>query len=313
MKSAIKNLLPDSGRKNLSKQFHRIRNLGLDHNPGEDLEALRKKMNLYFKLFPAQRKQYQKELDFINHRSDPKHKFSFILPYEFIHRHDIMKVDVNMDEDAGLLYVSHNGQRLYYSWEHKIPGKVAYTYNNICIEQNENSPHRYLTEKFNVSEGDTVLDIGAAEGNFALDVVERAGRVIIFETDEKWIEALRHTFKPWRDKVEIINKFVGDKDSGDTVTLRTVLNGTKADFIKMDVEGAENSILRSSRDLLESSHGLRLAVCTYHADGDAGETEKILKSCGYECNFSDGYMLFIFSHMKPPYFRKVLMRAEKSV
>lgn len=313
MKSSIRNFIPAEGRKNLSKQFHRLKNLGLDHNPGEDLDALRKKMNLYFKFFPAQRKQYEKELDFINTHSDPKYKFSFILPYKFINRHDIMKVSVSIDEDAGLLYVTHKGKKLYYSWDHKIPGKVAYTYNNICIEQDELSPHRYLTGNFDVREGDTVLDIGAAEGNFALDVVERAGRIIIFETDEKWIEALRHTFKPWKDKVEIINKFVGDKDSGDTVTLKSVLSGTKADFIKMDVEGAENSILRSSRDLLESSHGLRLAVCTYHADGDAEETEKILKSCGYDCNFSDGYMLFLFSHLKPPYFRKVLMRAEKSV
>jgi precorrin-6B methylase 2 len=188
---------------------------------------------------------------------------------------------------------------------------VRYAYNNICIEQDERSPHRYLSEGFDVEEGDTVLDIGAAEGNFSLDVIERAGRVYIFETDENWIEALKLTFEPWKDKVRIINKFVSNIDNEKCITLEKMFADEKIDFIKMDVEGAEVEILESSKKILDSSNDLKLAVCTYHTSRDKAAIEEILTKCNYACEATSGYMLFIFSVLTPPYFRSVLLRARK--
>ena len=75
-----------------------------------------------------------------------------------------------------------------------------------------NSPHRYLTESFTIGQNDVLADIGAAEGNFSLAVIEKVKKIYIFEYDQEWIEALRATFAPWSDKVEIINKFVSDKN-----------------------------------------------------------------------------------------------------
>ncbi len=311
MLSRIKKILPDEKRKSLSKTFHRMKNFGFDYFPGDNVESLRDKINLYFKLFPSGKKDFLREIEFINTQSRSDTKFSYILPYEFVFDYVSSNVQVLKDEDSGLYYVMHNGKKLFYSSDHTDPAKVAFTYNCICIEQDLRSPHRYLTDSFKVNEGDTVLDIGAAEGNFALDVIEEAGRVILFETDEKWIEALKLTFEPWRDKVEIVNKFVSNVDNEKCITLKKLFSETKIDFIKMDVEGAEVEILESSEDILKDANDLKLAVCTYHTSSDKESVEKILNKCGYDCEATPGFMLFIYSHLTPPYFRKVLLRATK--
>jgi phospholipid N-methyltransferase len=309
----LKNLLPSEKRKSLSRKFHRLKFLGFDYYPGEDVESLREKINLYFKIFPSKRKEFEKELEFLNSKARKDFKFSYILPYEFVFEHDMRKVKVHKDPASGLFYVMHNEKKLFYSRHYTTESSVQFTYNCICIEQDERSPHRYLSDGFDVNEGDTVLDIGAAEGNFTLDVIERAGDVYIFETDEMWIEALELTFEPWKDKVHIINKFVSNVDNNSCVTLEKMFRNSKIDFIKMDVEGAEIEILECSKKILDRSSDLKLAVCTYHAGRDRNMIEKILNNSNYECKTTDGNMLFIYSILTPPYFRKVLLRAVKPV
>lgn len=307
----LKDLLPDEKRKFLSRKYHRLKNLGMDYYPGESVESLRDKINLYSRVFPSAGQKYSSELKFINSRSRKDFKFSYILPYDFVFDYDAEKVGVLFDDVAGLHYVMHGGKRLYYSKDFPDISRIRFTYNCIRIEQDLRSPHRYLTDDFNVKAGDVVIDLGAAEGNFALDVVDRAGMVYIFETDSKWIEALNHTFAPWKEKVKIINKFVSDADNDNCVTLEKLFGNSRIDFIKMDVEGAETKILSSSRKILAQNSSLKLAVCTYHADSDFEEVGNILNSCGYRCCPTDGHMLFIYSRLKPPYFRKVLLRASR--
>ena len=65
---------------------------------------------------------------------------------------------------------------------------------------------------FNLNDSDVLADFGAAEGNFTLAVIDRIKKAYLFEYDPEWIEALRLTFKPWQDKVEIVPKFVSDKN-----------------------------------------------------------------------------------------------------
>lgn len=291
--------------------YHRLKHLGLNYLPGEDVSTLISRIELYYKLLPGKRKEIESELDFLRHRVNTDIKFSVIFPYDFSLEYDHMKVRAFKDEDNGLYYVKHKGKRLYYSREFNNEAIVRYMYTSICIEQDPRSPHCYLTKNFDVMEGDIVLDIGAAEGNFSLDVVERAGKIYLFETDERWIEALNLTFAPWKDKVEIINKYVSDSDNGRSVKLSTLFAGKKIDFIKMDVEGAEVKILRSSRDIIDRQKNIRLAVCTYHTNEDATLIEEIMKIYRIDYEFSEGYMLFIYSHLTPPYFRKVLLRASR--
>ena len=297
--------------KSIKRFLHGVKNFGFDYFPGEDLETLRSKMNRYFRIFPSKGIEFERELEFLNAKARKDFKFSFILPYEFVFEHDMHKVKVHKDSASGLFYVMHNKKKLFYSQHYKTEASVQFTYNCICIEQDERSPHRYLSNGFDVHEGDTVLDIGAAEGNFSLDVIDKAGDVYIFETDEKWIEALKLTFEPWKDKVHIINKFVSNVDNDSCVTLEKLFGDSQIDFIKMDVEGAEIEILECSEKILDRSNDLKLAVCTYHADRDRDIVEQILNNSKYECKTTAGNMLFIYSTLRPPYFRKVLLRAVK--
>ncbi len=71
----------------------------------------------------------------------------------------------------------------------------------------------------NVKDNDILSDIGAAEGNFSLSVIDKVQHVYLFETDNDWIEALEKTFEPWKEKVSIIHKFVGNKDTDTCITL----------------------------------------------------------------------------------------------
>ena len=297
--------------KSIKRFYHRLKNFGFEYFPGEDLESLRSKMNLYFRIFPSKGKRFSRELEFLNTTKRRAFKFCYILPYEFVTEYENRNIEVLKDEASGLFYVMHNGRKLFYSRDYSRVEVVRYAYNNICIEQDERSPHRYLSEDFDVSVGDTVLDIGAAEGNFSLDVIDKAGRVYIFETNENWIEALKLTFEPWKDKVRIINKFVSNVDNDKCITLEKMFGEEKIDFIKMDVEGAEIEILESSKDILDRTKDLKLAVCTYHTSKDEVAIEEILKKSNYDCEATPGYMLFIYSVLTPPYFRKVLLRARK--
>ncbi|MFI5335486.1 MAG: hypothetical protein ACHQ5A_01790, partial [Opitutales bacterium] len=135
-------------------------------------------------------------VDFL--RGHPLHVF----PYPFTAGYRPATHPVHFDAAAGLHWVDHGGKKLYWRADRKakrIPGDYA----ALLAEQDEQSPHRYLVPGFEVQPGDIVADVGCAEGNFALEVVERAGHVYLFEADERWVGALKATFRPWQDKVTI--------------------------------------------------------------------------------------------------------------
>lgn len=93
-----------------------------------------------------------------------------------------------------------------------------------------------MTSRFTVEEGEVLFDIGCAEGNIALAHVEKAGRVVLFECDEEWIEALNATFAPWKEKVTIIPKLVSSHTHEATVSIGDFLKTfpQKPHFVKMD-------------------------------------------------------------------------------
>jgi len=39
-------------------------------------------------------------------------------------------------------------------------------------------------------------------------VVNKASFIYLFEPDHEWAEALKYTFEKWKDKVQIVPKFV---------------------------------------------------------------------------------------------------------
>src|SRR5664279_4521840 len=127
-----------------------------------------------------------------------------ILPYKFHSNYAPEKIEVMSDPEKGMSYVLQDGKRLYFKkrWSKK---KIQRSYCDLMREQDKESPHRYLTDLFTIGNNDVLADIGAAEGNFSLAVIEHIKKVYLFEYDQEWIEALRATFSPWPEKVEIIN------------------------------------------------------------------------------------------------------------
>jgi hypothetical protein len=112
-----------------------------------------------------------------------------IFPYDFQKKYNAADIEVFEDKEKDLNYVLMDKKRLYLKkkWSKK---EIKKRFNWLLIEQDIQSPHRYLTEQFKFSEGDVLIDVGAAEGNLALSVVEKASKIIIFESSVDWIKPL---------------------------------------------------------------------------------------------------------------------------
>ena len=236
-----------------------------------------------------------------------------IFPYDFQDEYVADKIEVFHDKEKGLRYVLLDGKKLYFKkrWGTK---KIQNLYNLLSKEQDIRSPHRYLTKQFVFDNGEVLVDVGAAEGNFALSVVEKASRIILFEADKEWIEPLNATFEPWKDKVEIINKFVSNTtDSHNTKLDDHISIDNAGTFLKIDVEGAESRLLDGCKRILSEQKPLKVAICTYHKQNDEKDFSELLSQKGFKTSPSDGYMLFFYDkQMKAPYFRRGLIRAQKS-
>jgi hypothetical protein len=209
-----------------------------------------------------------------------------------------------------LPYVFLDGKKLYFKkrWGKK---KIQNLYNLLSKEQDVRSPHRYLTDQFKFEDGEILIDAGVAEGNFALTVVERASKLILFEADKEWIEPLNATFEPWKDKVVIVNKFVSDiTDSTNTTIDDFISPGNTPMFLKIDVEGAESRLLKGCSRIIAEQNPLKVAICTYHKQDDEQKFSSLLTQHKFQVTHSDGYMLFFYDkQMKAPYFRRGLLRA----
>mgnify|MGYP005756007451 FL=1 len=271
-------------------------------------KKLRREILSYYKSIPAQDiDPHKKEaLEFLS-----DHKLH-VFPHNFIKKYKRNRVAVHTDEATGLKYVLHDGKRLYFkrNWSAR---KIRRNYNFLLLEQDPLSPHRYLTDHFTVNHGDVVVDAGAAEGNFALSIIDKAEKLYLFETDTEWIEALEATFKPWRNKVEIINRFVSNFNDEEHVSLDQFLQKkSRVDFIKADIEGAESDFLQGSSSILSANKNLKIAITTYHKQKDEVELNVVLQKYGFSTSFTNGYMLFPhYEPLKPPYFRRGLLRATK--
>ena len=198
-------------------------------------------------------------------------------------------------------YVIRNGKKLYVELE---------AYSQLILEQNAHSPHAYFSKDFYVQEGDCFVDAGAAEGLISLDVMNRASKIFLIECNQKWCERLKETFKEYREKVEIIEKYVSDIDDEKNITLDNMLKDiTQPIFLKIDVEGMEHKVLEGAKEVL-SRPSTRVAVCTYHKPNDADVLKKYVEEYGFCTEFSEGYMAMV-NEVTPPYFRKGVLRAWK--
>jgi hypothetical protein len=101
-------------------------------------------------------------------------------------------------------------------------------------------------------DGDIVADIGAAEGIFALSVVEKEKEIYLFECEEKWIEVLKKTFEPWQEIVRIVNKYIMDDSADKSITLDDFFLNKEINFVKADIEGYETLLLKGAKKALSN-------------------------------------------------------------
>lgn len=234
-----------------------------------------------------------------------------IFPYSFTKKYNQDKVEVYFDKKKCLQFVYLDGKRLYFKRGYS-DSLLKSKFNNLCIEQDIESPHRYLSDYFFINNGDIVADIGAAEGNFALGLVEKAKKIYLFESDEGWIEALNATFEPWKAKVEIINKSVSDKTDNENLQLDSFFKNKELNFIKIDTEGSELKVLNGSKVIISNQNNLKIAVCTYHKQNDELLFSEFLTNFGFYIYKPQGYMIYIHDNeYKEPYLKRGLIRASK--
>jgi hypothetical protein len=232
-----------------------------------------------------------------------------VIPYDYINKYHPLDVKVFKDEGNGFSYVFHYNKKLYFKrdWNEL---QIQKYYNSLRIEQDELSPHCYFTDSFKINKDEVVVDIGTAEGNFSLDIIEKVKHIYMIEGDEEWIEALKLTFKPWIDKVTIIHKFIGESDNGQFISLNQLMPYLDIDFMKVDIEGWESSMLKGSSLLLNNRKIKKITICTYHKQEDYDRIDSILKSSGYITSHSSGYMIYKYDkNICPPYVRRGLIRA----
>ena len=236
-----------------------------------------------------------------------------IFPYPFHDNYSPDKIEVLYDQEKGMSYVMQEGKKLYFKkrWGAK---RIRRAYSDLSREQDLNSPHRYLTDSFTITSDDVLADIGAAEGNFSLSVIDRVKKIYLFEYDREWDEALRATFAPWSEKVEIINKYVADFNDTSHIALDDFYAQKKdLTFLKIDVDGAESIVLDSCDNIFKSGNPFKVALCTYHKNNDEADFTALLKKHGFSVTPSKGYMINYYDKkLAFPYLRRGLIRAVRT-
>lgn len=278
------------------------------------LQCKKQIISNYYNMHPLEAEKYNEELNYLN-------SVNLIDPFPYPTIKKIPEVHVEYDSKKSKVFVIHNGKKMYLpkGWSKETASKYYLRFiereNILGGDFTTKTPHQYQSNQIHVDNGDIIIDAGAAEGLFALDVIEKAKFVYLFEVDEVWIDALKATFEPYKDKVSIISKYLSGVDSKDCTTLSSVLPQTTGEsyFIKMDIEGEEENVLRACETFLQSSNKIKVSCCTYHRADHEKDIPLFLKSHGFQTEFSDGFMVFYWdSNLNIPYFRKGLVRAVRN-
>lgn len=148
--------------------------------PKKVLDFFRKEEAIYFTKKNIKNNEQKEALRWIR-----KNSLS-MYPYDFKKAYKENDIEVFNDDEADLKYVLYKNQRVYFK-RGMSERTIREAFNNSLLEQDENSPHRYLGSSQIKLKNKIVADIGAAEGNFSLDIVNDVRKIYIFESDFGWI------------------------------------------------------------------------------------------------------------------------------
>ena len=239
--------------------------------------------------------------------------FNQYIPFE--HTYDLL----HHDESSIYPYVYFSTvdgeqRKMYFPEDYAAICKKdgAWYVRDLMREQSPRSPHLYVTDNHMIHEGDILLDVGTCEGNFCLRYINFVSKLYVFESDKRFVGPLMETFKG-NSNVSIVQGFVGDKTFGADTSIDEVLavDDFQADFIKMDIEGAELDALHGASKVIEASKP-RMSICTYHKKNDYANIESFLSGKGYKTSCSNGYMVFLDTEEVYQYFdfRRGIIYAE---
>lgn len=218
------------------------------------------------------------------------------------------------DVSCDMFYVMIDGKPLYYPQEFSGE-QVLKRYRRLCEEQDRESAHCYRNGNLQIPAGAVIMDAGAAEGYFALTVIEHVGRVYLADRDECWNAAWQKTFAPYRDKVVFLHGALGRPEAGCDVTAIDDIIGTgRLDFLKVDVGGAEQEVLLGAQNVLGNATAMRCVVAAYHTHESEAQIVHILRENGFKTDREDGYFLHM-DYEKPIWeneLRHALVWAERS-
>lgn len=244
-------------------------------------------------------KEFVKEVEYI------KENGVTMFPYHFQEKYHSLTFGGGYDE-SHMPYINYGGKTIYFPNDMNLEKAKTYL-KNIIIEQDEESPHCYFSEKI---EGNNLVfvDCGAAEGFLTLQFIDRIAKAYVIEGDKRWCDALRKTLSPWKDKIIFVDRYLDDNCCLDDI----LQEKEKTNFIiKMDIEGSEmKALLGAEKVLLKNP--CTLSICTYHRQSDFHNICEYLSSIGYGLEPSQGYCLWYFeSFLKWPYFRRGLVRGKR--
>lgn len=254
---------------------------------------------------------YGQEIDYIK-----KIKRLTVFPYQ-LNSYVLDDIQTGYDDKVGLHYAVLCNNTHCYGKRSQNEEDIKRAINSLNEEQDEHSPHKYYEGEFRPDQNGIFCDIGCAEAKEALEIVDDVEEVFLFECQPEWVEALECSFADYKDKVHIINSFVSSETDSkkNTVALdKLITDIEKPLFIKIDVEGEEENVLRGMRNILEQHDNIKVAVAVYHTQTGAEACKEYLEQLGFDCSYSDGYMCFFYDKIwrfKEPYFRRGVLRATK--
>ena len=242
-------------------------------------------------------------------------KNNIVYPYDFTKEYKKMNISVYRED--GFPYVIHKGVKMYGKRNMSNKAFKKYYIGLLC-EQDRRSPHCYFANSnhYPVQGGAVLADIGGAEGIFSIDILEYAKFIYIFECDKGWVEALERTFAPYHNKIQIVQKYIGDVDSDKMTTLDSFFRDKQLDFLKADIEGYEEAMLKSSNETFKKIK--QVLLCCYHRANSEETFRKYLRKKGFKnIEVNERQMIWIYSEsvigipLEAPYLRHGVLYAER--
>ena len=171
-----------------------------------------------------------------------------MIPFKFIEKYDNINYEISIDV-AGYPSININNHLIYFP-KHTKKQDIIGAVKTHFIEQDEESPHKYITDQ---TKGHTAILVGASDGLLALDLLNSFEHIYLIESDINWIEPLTKTFNSYKEKITIINSYASDTTMGDQKKLDDIFKDYKypIDFLQADVEGAACMLLNGAKNTIQ--------------------------------------------------------------